>query len=150
VTISYSFPVPPDRTPPDLQSLLLSPTAFEAANSGPAVLSASVGTSVVYRLSEPATVAFTVQRAAKGFRKGRKCVTGKPAGKPRRCTRYVAVRGSFADNGEQGLNQLRFTGRIRNKALVPGRYRLKATGRDAAGNRSKPKSRGFKIIGPGG
>jgi hypothetical protein len=44
-----------------------------------------------------------------------------------------------------GLNQPRFSGRLRNRALKVGRYRLAATATDAAGNKSAPANANFKI-----
>jgi hypothetical protein len=143
VTFTYTAK---DEVAPVLGSLLLSPTAFEAANIGPALISAAVGTSIIYELSEPSRAIFTVQRPAKGFRKGGKCVAKRPAGKARRCTRYRTV-GSFSHDGNAGLNRVRFTGRLKNKPLKLGKYRVQAVARDPAGNASKPKSKRFRIIG---
>jgi Glycine rich protein len=143
VTLTYTSK---DEIAPVLGSLLLSPSAFEAANIGPALISAVVGTNIVYEVSEPVTTTFTVQRPAKGFRKGRKCVAKRRAGKARPCTRYRTV-GSFSHGGGAGLNRVRFTGRLKNKPLKLGKYRVQAVARDSAGNASKPKSKRFKIVG---
>lgn len=48
--------------------------------------------------------------------------------------------------GRRGLNRLRFTGRIGRRALRPGRYRLLVRATDAAGNRSKLRRRGFRVV----
>jgi hypothetical protein len=132
---------PGDRKPPAIERLAISPTAFTAANSGPALVSA-VGGLVFYRLSEAASVAFSVERAAKGHRKGKRCVA-KGKGKP--CTRYVKVRGGFTHSGAVGLNEFRFMGRLGGRALAVGRHRLVAVATDAAGNRSKPATVGFRV-----
>ena len=65
---------------------------------------------------------------------------------PRRCTRYVRVRGSFTHDGQAGLNRFKFTGRLRGRTLRPGRYRLVAAASNAAGNRSKPRRTKFRIV----
>ena len=44
-----------------------------------------------------------------------------------------------------GANALRFSGRLRNRGLPAGRYRLRAVARDAAGNRSRVKVARFAI-----
>jgi hypothetical protein len=133
--------------PPVLDSLTLSPSAFRAATSGPTV-GTTGGTKVGYRLSEAATVTFTVEHPSPGVRQRRRCV--KPQGpipaSAKRCTRYVA-KGSFTDAGGLGANSLRFSGRVKGKPLTPGPYRLAARAKDAAGNRStKSTMRRFTVL----
>ena len=50
------------------------------------------------------------------------------AAKPgaKRCIRIQKLKGSFAHQGAAGQNAFRFTGRLRGKALPPGRYSLVA------------------------
>jgi hypothetical protein len=83
---------------------------------------------VSYRLSEPATVLFTLRRAIR--RRGH--------------TRYVPMRGSFTRAGRLGDNRFRFTGRVGHRALKAGRYRLVATATDAAGNSAAPRAVRFR------
>jgi hypothetical protein len=130
-----------DTKSPALSQFGLSRTAFSAAKRGPS-LTAAVGTRVSYRLSEPATTRFTVERAAKGRRKGKRCLR---KGKGKRCTRYVKLKGSFTHTGAIGRNSFKFTGRLRKRALRRGRYRLVAVATDGAKNRSKPVRRKFRI-----
>lgn len=148
ITITYSPPAGagPDTARPVVRSILLSPTSFEAANFGPPIAAATVGTRVAYSLSEAARTTFSVERAARGYRRGRRCVRRRPRRGARRCTRYVRLRGSFTHAGAAGLNRFRYMGRLRRRALRPGRYRLVATARDAAGNRSRPARRKFRIV----
>jgi hypothetical protein len=54
--------------------------------------------------------------------------------------------GTFTRQGAAGSNRFRFTGRAKGKALPRGNYRLSATTRDAAGNRSRTITRPFRII----
>lgn len=130
-----------DATRPLLRDLAMSRASFSAANTGPGFI-AAVGTRVSYRLSEAASTRFTVERATRGRRRGRRCVKGR---RGRRCTRYVRLRGSFTQTGTAGLNSFRFMGRLRGRALRRGKYRLVAVATDAAGNRSAPVRRAFRI-----
>ena len=143
----------PGGTLVSLRGYGLSRSTFAAASKGASVASAArrrkpkVGTRVSYTLSEPATVRFTVERAAKGRRVQGKC--RKPTRKNRRrkrCVRYRGLRGSFEHSGQAGRNSFKFTGRLRGRKLRPGRYRLVARARDAAGNKSKPKRVRFRIV----
>ncbi len=83
-----------------------------------------MGTTIRYRLTEPATVTFRVRR--KGARK--------------------PLKGSFAHKGKAGANKLRFTGRLRRKKLRRGSYVMSATSKDAAGNVAKVKRLRFRIV----
>ncbi len=100
-----------------------------------------------YRLSEAARTTFTVQRVEKGRRRGSTCQKPGPSnrsGAP--CTRYVAIRGSFSHAGTSAkLNAVRFSGRIGGRRLAPGRYRLRAVAKDAAGNASTARTATFRI-----
>jgi hypothetical protein len=130
----YPHPPPPPPVPP-------------ADVVAPSVLSIGlVKGTVSYGLSEAATVKFTVERAARGRKQGRKCVA--PSRRNRRggrCTRYVAV-GSFSKTGKAGLNSFRFAQRLRGKKLRPNRYRLALVATDAAGNKSVAKRVGFRVV----
>mgnify|MGYP001135564564 CR=1 FL=1 len=53
--------------------------------------------------------------------------------------------GGAYEVGAAGTNSLRFMGRLRGRALKRGKYRLVAVAVDAAGNRSKPVRRSFRI-----
>ena len=102
-----------------------------------------------YRLSERATVTFTVQRAVGGRLIGRSCVRAtKRLRKKRACTRLVPLGGSLARSRPAGADRFRFTGRLGKKPLGPGTYRLTARAADAAHNRSLPVSREFRILRP--
>lgn len=130
--------VPP--APADVNGLNLSPARFRAAARGPSA-TASAGSTGSYTLTTAATVTFTVERARSGRWDGGKCK--KPSRKLRkkkRCTRYTRLRGSFALAGRAGANRFRFTGRLRNRKLKPGRYRLRAS---APGGASTAR---FKIV----
>jgi hypothetical protein len=112
---------PPARK---LTRLRFSRSTFAAAGRG-ATLSAArrVGTTVRFRLSAISSVRFTVQRL-----KGR---------------RFVRTRGSFTYAATAGRQRLTFTGRMANRKLKPGRYRLVAGVRGAKG---KPVRKAFRIV----
>jgi hypothetical protein len=139
---------PGDTARPQVSKLGLRPSSFAALRRGPsAVAAASKGARVSYRLSEAATATFRVERARPGRRVGRKCVRPTRRNKARRrCTRYVALRGSFSRAAGAGPNRFRFTGRLRGKKLRPGRYRLVLVAKDAVGNRSNAKRASFRIV----
>jgi hypothetical protein len=104
---SRTIPADPPRRSLSLTGLALSPAGFKAAKRGPAVMrTGRTGTSLRFRLSRPATVVFRV--------------TGRATGR-------------FSIRGRRGLNRLRFTGRVRGRALSPGSYRLTAQAIDRTG-----------------
>jgi hypothetical protein len=145
-TVESTTPAAPDLTAPTLTELTVAPTGFLAAKSGAALISAKVGTKVFYEISEAATVGLKIERGRPGVRSGKRCVRSKPRPKAKRCTRYSTLKGSLSDQGLAGLNSFRFTGRLANRALKRGKYRLRATATDAAGNRSKPRTAAFRIL----
>jgi hypothetical protein len=135
-----------ERVAPVLGALRLSPARFRAAARGTAV-AVVTGTTISYALSEPARVRFTVQRATVGRQVGRVCRRATPKRRRHvRCTRWVVTPGGFAHDGQQGLNRLRFTGRLGGRSLARGRYRLIARATDYAHNRSTPTRARFKVL----
>jgi hypothetical protein len=137
-----------DSVAPRLTGLRLSPTRFRAYRSGRSVRSARTrGTRVRYRLSEAARVRFRVQRALAGRRVRGQCrrPTRNNRGRPR-CKRYRTLRGSFSHQGKTGRNRFKFSGRLARRKLRPAKYRLVATAKDTAGNRSSPKRKPFRIV----
>ena len=99
-----------------------------------------------YRLSERATVSFTVEEAVVGRKRMGRCLADTSSRRRLpRCTRYVSLHGSFKQSRRVGLNSFRFTGRLGNATLTVGNYRLIATARDAAGNVSAPIRVSFTI-----
>jgi hypothetical protein len=123
-------PLPPPVTA-ELRSLVLSPTAFRASNLGGAIASrakkrpAPVGSKVTYALSAAGTVSFTVERKLVGRQVGRKCVPKTRANATKKkCALFKPVKGPFSAAGTSGLNRFTFSGRVGNKSLKPGPYRL--------------------------
>ncbi|HEX4759288.1 MAG TPA: choice-of-anchor Q domain-containing protein [Thermoleophilaceae bacterium] len=130
---------------PSLKRLKLSPSAFPAAPRGGSI-SRKTGANISYTASDPGTTTFRVLKPAAGRRQGKSC--RKPSAHNRRgrkCTRYVALKGSFTHKDKAGANKLHFTGRLRRRALRPGRYRLSATPR-VQGKKGKALNTSFKIL----
>jgi hypothetical protein len=128
--------------------LRLAPAKFRAARSGPSATTAAArtATSVSYTLNVAARARFTVQRASGGRTVSGQCVTPtRSNGARKRCTRFLAVRGSFTRTRPAGADRFTFTGRLTGHALKPGRYRLVATP-TANGHAGKPTRAGFRIL----
>jgi hypothetical protein len=127
-------PTNPPSTPAagQIQSLALGSKKFKAARIGGAILSkakskVAIGTAVSYSLSAPILASFSVERATKGRKVGRKCKKKTPKNRKRpKCTLYKTVQGAFSHAGAAGPNKFKFSGRINNRALKPGNYRLVA------------------------
>ena len=140
-------PAPGGSTVPAISSARLSNRTFRAAARGASLArrhKAPVGTEVSYRDSAAATTTFTVLRAAKGHRSGRKCSAGRPHRRQKRCTRYVKV-GSFTHVDQPGAVSVRFTGRLHNRKLKPGKCRLALTPK-ASGASGKTVTLAFRIV----
>ena len=100
-----------------------------------------------FTLSEPALVKFKLYQRKTGRRVNGRCVKPKRANSTaRKCTHSVG-RGVFNFPGKAGENAFRLTARFDGRRLAAGRYRLVATARDLAGNRSASKSRRLRITG---
>lgn len=142
---------PPDTTPPSISSLRMSPSQFrrttgrlvQIAASKPAAKPAA---RVSLTVSEPSTVTFTAQRLRSGRRVGGRCVARTRANRRRAaCKRATRAGGSVALKLPAGRSVVGFSGRLKS-ALSPGRYRLVAIARDAAGNASVAKRTGFTVL----
>ena len=147
-----SVPCPVDP-PPTISQFGMSPKTFAVSGKGTKSSSASAaaakvkrGTRFTYTLSEPAKVVIAIDRKAKGRRAGKKCVKVTPANRSHKpCTRFVR-KGTLSTQEQAGRQSLNWSGRLKGKALKPGRYRARAVAVDASGQRSKPRSVGFKIV----
>ena len=108
---------------------------------------APVGTTISFKLSEPARATLTFSQPRAGRRVGKRCVapTRSNARKPK-CT-IPNIRGTLTFNAHAGLNKIRFQGRLsRNQKLKLGGYRLTVTATDAARNTSPAKATSFTIV----
>lgn len=130
---------------PSITGLTLTPTVFLPASSGSSIARA-VGADISYSVSQPSTTTFTVKRALPGRRRGRSCA--KPTRlnrRAKRCTRYLRLRGSFFHRDSAGPHRLRFTGRLNDSKLRPGKYRLVAVPRSPSGKTGRAVQASFKI-----
>jgi hypothetical protein len=140
-----------DVTKPTLGALTLARHSFAAARSGAAISARArrkprIGTAISFMLSEPSSVRFTVQRKASGRKLRGRCVKPSRAPRGERCTRWIAVAGSFSFAGKAGTNAFTFRGRIGGRSLAPGNYRLNGKATDGAGNASPVKRASFRIV----
>jgi hypothetical protein len=120
-------PTPPNATAPRLVGLRTYPARFRPRGTrrrcrrGRCV---RAGTTIIFGLNEPASVALTFTR-----RVGRR-------------SRGV---GALTRPGGGGLNRLRFGGRLRGRPLAAGRYVVTARATDRSGVRSNVARRKFRI-----
>lgn len=130
---------------PKISHLRVSPPALIPASRGKTVTAAvKTGATVSYTDTVAATTSFTIQRGKPGHRQGSACV--KPSQHNRhakRCTRWVKV-GHFTRQDRAGANRFHFSGRIGGHKLSPGKYRLHAVPRDAAGTGAAANA-GFRV-----
>jgi bacterioferritin (cytochrome b1) len=123
----------PDRTAPVLAGLDLTRDAFRARR----------GTTVLYSLTEAATVTFRIERRTTGRRVDGRCVKRTRSNPTRpRCIRYLRTGPARTRQATAGTNRLR----LRTRRLKPGRYRLAAVAVDLAGNRSARSRVPFRIL----
>jgi hypothetical protein len=121
-------PPAPDTQPPLIGGFRATPALFAVARAGtPLAARLPRGTRFRYTLSEAARVTLKIQRAL--------------AGRP---TRYRTI-GTLSRTAARGANSTRFSGRLRKRALRPGRYRVRITATDTAGNRSARQTTRFRI-----
>jgi hypothetical protein len=103
------------------------------------------GTTFSFRLDQPAVVTVLVQQKLPGRRVGRVCKRPTHGLRKRpRCTRLV-TKATLQRNANVGLNRIAFSGRIRGRALPPGRYRAAFTAANTAGT-SGPSALSFRIV----
>jgi hypothetical protein len=126
---------------PELSNLKLSRKRFRVAGATKASRARSsrkrrkvpMGTKVSFRLSEAASVRLAIR--------------------PRRMKRRGAIPRGFTDRGilqrsaKAGANAFRFNGKLGGRRLIADQYRLEVTATDPDGNRSKPQSVTFTIVG---
>jgi hypothetical protein len=111
----------PDRTAPALSGLA-------------GKLKAGVPGTIAYRLSEAATVTFTLERLSIGRKVKKRCVRQTKRNRKRRsCTLYSKL-AAYTQSGAAGANSLPIPAKVGGKPLKPGLYRITAIARDAAGN----------------
>jgi hypothetical protein len=105
----------------------VSPDAFPAAPRGPSAVAAMrrYGAEVTYTLNVASGVRFTVAKVESGRTSSGRCVgLTKANHDARRCTRLVALPGSFTRAGSAGVDRFDFSGRLGGRELAIGSYRL--------------------------
>ncbi|HEX6652845.1 MAG TPA: hypothetical protein VF072_08880 [Thermoleophilaceae bacterium] len=117
----------PDTTAPALTSVRV-PKRFRSRCPTPARPGCRAGMTIRLTLSEAGTVELLFRRI----------VRRRTSGSARPLRVRLAAR--------SGANRLRFSGRIRRRALRSGRYRLSITAVDAAGNRSAAVRRKVRVL----
>jgi hypothetical protein len=121
-------PAAPDTKAPVITGFRTTPSLFAIGRaSTPLAARTPRGTRFRYMLSEKARVTLRIQRRLAGRR-----------------ARYRTV-GVLSRSASSGANSTRFSGRLRKRALRPGRYRVRIVATDAAGNCSAPRTTSFRI-----
>ncbi len=134
------------RAPSFLAKPRLHPRRFRAARGRGVSIAVRTGTTIVYRLSEPARVTFSVQKRRALSRVCRRRLAVNRHRTGIRCRRWISLKGRFAKASVAGANSVRFTGRLKRRPLKPGAYRFVIRARDAAGNVAPPKRPTFRIV----
>jgi hypothetical protein len=127
-TAAQSGPVRVRRIPPRILSFGMSHRLFAVGVKATALSGARrvpVGTTFRFRLSEAATARIRIQR-----KRGR---------------RWKTV-GTLKRRASTKPKRVKFSGRLRRKALKAGRYRAVLVAVDPAKNRSKARRLGFKVV----
>lgn len=102
----------PAAAPLSLRALSLSPRRFAVRGRG---------TTISFRLSAPASIAFSVRRSGR------------------------AAIARFTRRGTKGANRLRLKAKVGRRVLRPGRYRLQAVAEDAAGSSTSVLQTAFVV-----
>jgi hypothetical protein len=104
------------------------------------------GTVFSFTLENAGTMRIAIQRAMSGRRSGRRCrpPTRRLRGK-RACTRWVTQH-SLTRTAHTGVNRVPYTGRVRGKALRPGRHRAVFTATAPGFSRSAAATVKFRIV----
>ena len=137
---------------PRLRSLRLAPTTFRTAASGPSARATprkrppSTGTVVSFTIDVAGAITYRVARVRGGRRVGGRCAAPTRSNRrATRCTRFVALSGSFTRSARSGRNSFRFTGRIGGRRLAPGSYQLRASPR-AGGRNGTTVRASFRVV----
>jgi endonuclease/exonuclease/phosphatase family metal-dependent hydrolase len=126
-------------TAPVLTHLQVRPGRF----SLPPAKAPKPATTISFQLSGKAKVRIAFEQPAAGVLVAGTCVAPEaaPPGAPApACTRWLSSGRVLQVAGKLGLNRLTFAGRIRRRALAPGRYRLAATPSDPVAGSGLPRT----------
>ncbi len=146
----------PPPAPPDFSRVWTTNTVFKPAPTSTPLNGYSIGaktaravptgTTFNFIANRPGKVTISINLIGTGRRSGRVCrpASRKLAKKPR-CTRLVKLYTLTRTARVAGRNSVPFTGRVKGRALRPGRYRAIFTG--VAGKKtSKAKHADFRIV----
>ena len=138
-----------DGAAPSLGRPAFGPRIFVVGpNNTPVAAKAKRGSKLSFTVNERSKASIRIEKPKKGRRSKGKC--RKPTRKNRKgkkCKRWVKAAATLTRNNVgPGKVSIKFTGRIRRKALKRGRYRASITATDATGNRSKPRRASFRIV----
>lgn len=156
-TVTATFNAVPPTPPPTkatkatISALRESNSTFTVGPSSTPLTGATAakrhkrGTVFSFQLDQAATVKIAIRTKARGRRVGRSCraESQKLRHKPR-CTRTITI-ATLTRSAHAGLNKVAFSGRVRGRALAPGRYEVTFTAVDSAGA-SPPKTLSFTIV----
>lgn len=129
-------PNPNDKTAPKITGAKAKPKKFAVNRKGQSAAKKKAtpkGTMFSYKLSEPATVMFTVERKRTKRKHGKKRTVYKRSGR-------------FTIAGATGKNANAFSGLIKKKALKPGSYRAVLSAVDGSKNKSKDARAKFTVV----
>jgi hypothetical protein len=130
------------KVAPDVKKLKVTPNAFSPLPTGNTVVF-SGGALVTFQIFDGADVYFSFKKETTGKRSGGKCVKGKAKAKKKQCTITADVPGGFTFIGISGSNEFRLSGRLNDKPMAPGIYRLVAKAEGTAARSSYTR---FKIL----
>jgi sugar lactone lactonase YvrE len=102
-----------------------------------------------FRMSEPAAVTIRIERALPARRVRGRCRAPRrrPAPHLARCTRWGPVV-TLRRQASAGANAVLFSGRVRGRRILAGRYRATAAAIDVVGNRSLSASLRLRAVAP--
>jgi uncharacterized membrane protein YgcG len=104
------------------------------------------GETLSYGLAQAATVRILVERQLTGRVAGKRCVAAtRRTSRARRCTRYSVVTTMTVKSAKAGNSHVHYTGRVAQRLLPNGNYRVLLDARDAAGW-SKTRSASFAVV----
>ena len=138
-------------SPPRLTALRESNSTFRAGRASTSLRGSTAkarhrrGTVFSFQLDKAASVKIAITHPTRGRRVGHRCVAAAPRlrGKPS-CRRTVTV-SALTRTARAGRNRVSFSGRLKRRALAPGRYRAIFTATDSAGS-SAAKALQFRIV----
>ncbi len=138
----------PTPTAPSLTALSETNRSFLAAAIATPLSGSTAratGTVFSFQLDQAASVSIVIARVSSGRLVGSTCRRSTTALAHRRACRLLVAVATLTRTAHQGVNRVRFTGRIGRTALAPASYTASFTATDSAGS-SAARSLGFTIV----